>query len=137
MPEDRFVRACGRESRISIRVIGRRSGRAITLPVWCVLDRGALWLLPVHGARTQWYLNLCANPEITIKAGKERRELRATLMRSERAVREVVRRFGEKYKPEMVARLYPGPLDVAVKVKLPAPAKPRAAQVRRRAAASR
>src|SRR5262245_47768402 len=136
MPEDRFVLACRRERRISIRVVGRSSGRAITLPVWCVLEGGTLWLLPVHGARTQWYRNLRANPEITIKAGTERRELRATLLRSNRAVHGVVRRFGEKYKPEIVARLYPGPLDVAVKIKLPAPAKPRAEQ-RRRAAASR
>jgi deazaflavin-dependent oxidoreductase (nitroreductase family) len=137
MAEDSFARACRREPRISISVTGRHSGRAITRPVWCVVEKGALWLLPMHGARTQWYLNLRASSEITIKAGKERRQLRATLLKGERAVRDVVRRFGEKYKPEMIARLYPGPLDVAVKVKLPAPGKPRGAPGQRRAAASR
>jgi hypothetical protein len=35
-----------------------------------------------------------------------------------RAVLKVIQGFRDKYTAEMVARLYPGPLNVAVKVKL-------------------
>ena len=123
MAEDRFVTKLENRQQISITVIGRRSGRKITLPVWFVAADAALWLLPVHGSRTQWYRNLLTNPAITIKAGSEGRALRARALKDARAVRKVIRWFGEKYKPEMIARLYPGPLDVAVKVRLGTPPK--------------
>src|SRR5436309_2888019 len=118
MAEDRFVAKLENRRQISITVIGRHSGRKITLPVWFVSAEAGLWLLPVHGSRTQWYRNLLVNPEITIKAGSESRALMARALRDARTVRKVIRCFGEKYKPEMIARLYPGPLDVAVKVRL-------------------
>lgn len=66
MAEDRFPRALKDRRQISISVIGRRSGRTITLPVWFVLAEDALWLLPVYGSQTQWYRNLLMNATITI-----------------------------------------------------------------------
>jgi deazaflavin-dependent oxidoreductase (nitroreductase family) len=118
MAEDGFSRALKDRRQISISVTGRRSGRTITKPVWFVLADGAVWLLPVYGARTQWYRNLLVDPTITIKAGSERRTLRARALRGTAAVRTVIRQFGAKYTPELIARLYSGPLDVAVKVRL-------------------
>ncbi len=43
---------------INITVTGRKSGRAITIPVWFVLEGENLYLLPVLGADTQWYKNV-------------------------------------------------------------------------------
>jgi len=88
------------------------------LPVWFVLAEDALWLLPVYGSQTQWYRNLLMNPAITIKTGGERLTLRSRTLKGAQAVRKVIRWFREKYTPEIIARLYPGPLNVAVKVSL-------------------
>jgi deazaflavin-dependent oxidoreductase (nitroreductase family) len=118
MAEDKFDRELKKRRQISITVVGRRSGRTITLPIWFVSAEDALLLLPVYGSQTQWYQNLLQNPAITVRAGSERRTLRARALRDERAVRKVIREFREKYTPEMIARLYPGPLDAAVKVRL-------------------
>jgi deazaflavin-dependent oxidoreductase (nitroreductase family) len=118
MAEDKFDRELKKRRQISITVVGRRSGRTITLPIWFVSAEDALLLLPVYGSQTQWYQNLLQNPAITVRAGSERRTLRARALRDERAVRKVIREFREKYTPEMIERLYPGPLDAAVKVRL-------------------
>jgi len=116
--EDAFSRALKDRRQISISVIGRRSGRTITLQVWFVLAEDALWLLPVYGSQTQWYRNLLMNPAITIKAAAERLTIRSRTLKGAQAVRRVIRWFREKYTPEIIARLYPGPLNVAVKVSL-------------------
>ena len=58
MAEDDFAHALKRRRQISITVTGRRTGRAVTIPVWFVADDHALWLLPVYGSKTQWYQNL-------------------------------------------------------------------------------
>ncbi len=39
---------------IKITVTGRRSRRAISIPVWFVLQDEKLYLLPVQGSDTQW-----------------------------------------------------------------------------------
>jgi deazaflavin-dependent oxidoreductase (nitroreductase family) len=118
MAEDKFDRELKKRRQISITVVGRRSGRTITLPVWFVAAEDALLLLPVYGAQTQWYRNLLKDSAITIRAGSERRTLRARALRDARAVRKVIQEFRDKYTPEMITRLYPGPLDAAVKVRL-------------------
>src|SRR5881409_1809402 len=93
MAEDRFVAKLEKRRQISITVIGRHSGREITLPVWFVSADAELWLLPVHGSRTQWYRNLLVNQEITIKVGSESRALRVRPLKGARAVRQVIRCF--------------------------------------------
>lgn len=118
MDKDRLSHALKDRRQVSITVIGRRSGRTITLPVWFVLAEDALWLLPVYGSQTQWYRNLLTNPTITIMVKSEQRTLRARALKETQAVRKVIRWFRKKYTPEIVAKLYPGPLNVAVKVKL-------------------
>ena len=41
---------------IKISVVGRKSGRTISIPVWFVLEGDKLYLLPVQGSDTQWLL---------------------------------------------------------------------------------
>ena len=53
-----------RYRQIKISVIGRKSGRTISIPVWFVLEGEKLYLLPVHGSDTQWYKNVLQNPLI-------------------------------------------------------------------------
>ena len=53
MPEDAFARALAKAKQIKITVIGRSTGRTITLPVWFVHEADTISLLPVNGASTQ------------------------------------------------------------------------------------
>ena len=57
-----------RYRQIKIRVIGRKSGRTISIPVWFVLEGAKLYLLPVQGSDTRWYKNTLQNPPIRIEA---------------------------------------------------------------------
>jgi deazaflavin-dependent oxidoreductase (nitroreductase family) len=118
MAEDDFVKALQRRRQISITVTGRRTGRAITIPVWFVSADRALWLLPVKGSDTQWYQNLKKDRALTIQAGPKRLDLRARLLKDARAVSTVIQQFREKYTPEEIKRWYTG-LDVAVQIPLP------------------
>ena len=118
MAENAFVKALKRRRQISITVTGRRTGRAITIPVWFVSDDRALWLLPVYGSHTHWYRNLKKDRAIMIQAGAERMDLHARLLKEARAVSKVIRQFREKYTPEEIKRWYTG-LDVAVQILLP------------------
>jgi hypothetical protein len=49
-------------------VIGRKSGKAISIPVWFVLEDDRHCLLPVRGSDTKWYQNVLKNPQIRIDA---------------------------------------------------------------------
>jgi deazaflavin-dependent oxidoreductase (nitroreductase family) len=118
MAADDFAKALKRRRQISITITGRSSGRAITMPVWFVSDDRALWLLPVHGSKTQWYRNLKKDRAIAVQAGSERQDLRAKLVTSAGVVSSVIRQFREKYTSEEVKRWYSG-LDVAVQIPLP------------------
>ena len=57
-----------RYRQIKISVIGRSSGRTISIPVWFVCEGNKLYLLPVQGSDTQWYKNLLRHREIGISA---------------------------------------------------------------------
>lgn len=123
MAEDDFAKALKRRREISITVTGRRTGRAVTIPVWFISDESAIWLLPVSGSDTQWYRNLEKDRAIAIQAGDARRDLRARLLKEEQAVSTVIEQFREKYSPEEIKRYYTR-LDVAVQVPLAEPAPP-------------
>jgi hypothetical protein len=53
-----------RYRQIKVSVIGRKSGRTISNPVWFVLEGEKLYLLPVKGSDTQWYKNVLKEPKI-------------------------------------------------------------------------
>jgi deazaflavin-dependent oxidoreductase (nitroreductase family) len=112
-----FARALEGREEISITVKGRRTGKAIRLPVWFVANGDALWLLPITGSRSQWYRNVRADPTITIRAGRQSLIGRGRSVTDRRIVRSVVRRFRTKYTPPEVARYY-SRFDAAVRVPL-------------------
>jgi deazaflavin-dependent oxidoreductase (nitroreductase family) len=118
MPEDAFTRALKKANEIEITVTGRNTGKTISLPVWFVHEDDTLWLLPVKGSKTQWYQNVLKNPTMTIKAGKEERTLKPQVVKTATNVGNVIQSFQQKYKPALVAKYYPGPLDAAIKLKL-------------------
>jgi hypothetical protein len=120
-----------RSREINITVTGRKSGRAISNPVWFVLDKGKdkdndndkdkdknknedkLYLLPVQGSDTQWYKNVLKNPSIRISARDAQAEFRAVPITDAAPVSSVVKKFREKYGANDVKKYY-SKLDVAV-----------------------
>jgi len=102
-----------RSREINITVIGRKSGRTISNPVWFVLDGDRLYLLPVQGSDTQWYKNVLKNPSIRIEAGGAKAELRAVSITDATQVGSVVERFRKKYGAKDVKKYY-SKFDVAV-----------------------
>jgi deazaflavin-dependent oxidoreductase (nitroreductase family) len=67
----------GRYRQIELSVVGRKTGRTISIPVWFVFEDEKLYLLPVHGSETQWYRNMLKNPSMKIDARGEKGEFRA------------------------------------------------------------
>jgi len=102
-----------RSREITISVIGRKSGRTISNPVWFVLEADKLYLLPVQGSDTQWYKNVLKNPSIRIKAGGTEAEFKATTIADAKQVASVVEQFRSKYGAGDVKKYY-SKFDVAI-----------------------
>jgi deazaflavin-dependent oxidoreductase (nitroreductase family) len=106
-----------RYRQIKISVIGRKSGRTISIPVWFVAEADKLYLLPVQGSDTQWYRNVLKNPAVRIDAGDLGTEFRAMAVTDTKGVKSVIEKFREKYGAEDVKKYY-SKFDVAVTVPL-------------------
>ncbi len=103
---------------INITVTGRKSGRAISIPVWFVLEDDKLYLLPVQGSDTQWYKNALSNPMIRIDARGAAAEVKVVLVTDAAQVSSVVEKFRAKYGTNDVKKYYAN-FDVAVLAHMP------------------
>lgn len=102
---------------IRITVIGRNSGRAISIPVWFALEGDTLYLLPVHGSDTQWYKNVLKNPSLRVDARGAEAEINVVPVTDPARVSSVVEKFRARYGDDDMKRYY-SKLDVAVTGKL-------------------
>ena len=102
---------------IKLSVIGRKSGKIISIPVWFVLEGEKLHLLPVQGSGTQWYKNVLKNPQIRIDARDAEARVTAKPITGSAAVKSVIEKFREKYGAKDVKKYY-SKFDVAVSVEL-------------------
>jgi len=102
-----------RSREIHISVIGRKSGRTISIPVWFVLENDKLYLLPVQGSDTQWYKNALKNPSIRIDARGAEAEFKVVPITDATQVSSVVEKFRAKYGASDVKKYY-SKFDVAV-----------------------
>jgi hypothetical protein len=107
----------GRYRQITLSVIGRKSGRTISVPVWFVFDGSQLYLLPVRGSATQWYQNVLKNAAIWIDARGMRGKFHAIPVSDAKIVKSVIEKFREKYGVKDVKKYY-SKFDVAVVVRL-------------------
>src|SRR5207244_12380793 len=98
---------------INISVTGRKSGRAISRPVWFVLEGDKLYLLPVQGSDTQWYKNVLNRPAIRVGARDVEARFEVVPITDAARVSSVVEKFREKYGAGDVKKYY-SKLDVAV-----------------------
>src|SRR6266850_8401383 len=102
-----------RYRQIKISMIGRKSGRTISIPVWFVLEGEKVYLLPVQGSDTQWYKNVLKNPSIRIDARDAEAKLKAVPITDAAQVSSVVEKFRAKYGASDVKKYY-SKFDVAV-----------------------
>jgi deazaflavin-dependent oxidoreductase (nitroreductase family) len=116
-PKDGLKVRLTRYRQIKVSVIGRKSGRTISIPVWFVLEGDKLYLLPVQGSDTQWYKNVLQNPSIRIDARGAEAKFRAAPITGAKAVSSVVEKFREKYGARDVKKYY-SKFDVALLVEL-------------------
>jgi hypothetical protein len=112
-----FTRALQATDELELVVIGRRSGRKTSRPVWFVHEADALHLLPVKGSDSEWFKNAQKNPSVTLVAGGVEWTARATTITDPAKVRQIADRFRDKYRAEEVAKYY-SKFDVAVRVPL-------------------
>jgi len=91
----------------------RKSGRAISIPVWFVLEDDKLHLLPVQGSDTQWYKNVLKKPTIRISARGAEAEFEAVPITDAARVSSVIDKFRAKYGAGDVKKYY-SKFDVAV-----------------------
>ena len=103
---------------INITVTGRKSGRAISIPVWFVLEDDKLYLLPVQGSDTQWYKNVLNNQKIRIAARGAEAEVKVVPVTDATEVSSVVEKFRAKYGINDVKKYY-SKFDVAVLAQIP------------------
>jgi deazaflavin-dependent oxidoreductase (nitroreductase family) len=113
--ENELKARLSRHRQIKITVVGRKSGHKISIPVWFVLEREKVYLLPVQGSATQWYRNVLKNPSIRVDARGVGAEFRAVPMTDAKSVKSVVEKFREKYGARDVKKYY-SEFDVAVLV---------------------
>jgi hypothetical protein len=117
MKQSELKSRLGRYREIKISVVGRKSGKTISLPVWFVLESNKLYLLPVQGSGTQWYRNVLKKPEIRIDARGAEAGFQAVPVTDVKVVKSVVEMFREKYGAEDVKKYY-SKFDVAVVVEV-------------------
>jgi len=113
-----FTARFARSREINISVIGRKSGRTISNPVWFVLDEDKLYLLPVQGSDTQWYKNVLKNPSMRFEAGGAEAEVRAVPVNDATQVKSVIEKFRDKYGANEVKKYY-SKFDAAVIAQIP------------------
>jgi deazaflavin-dependent oxidoreductase (nitroreductase family) len=109
---DALSKQLSKSQEITITMTGRRSGRAISLPVWFVWEDGKVYLLPVKGSDTQWYKNVIDNPSMKIEAGGVKGEFHTTPLTAKSEVSSVVEKFRAKYAGDV--KKYYSKFDVAV-----------------------
>jgi len=113
LSNDALKNRLSRSREVNITVVGRKSGRAISIPVWFALEDGKLYLLPVSGSDTQWYKNVLKKPLMRIHAGDAKAELRVVPVTDPTQVSSVVEKFRAKYGASDVKKYY-SKFDVAV-----------------------
>ena len=117
MKESALKSRLARCREIKITVIGRKSGKTISIPVWFVLEGEKLYLLPVQGSDTQWYKNVLQNSSIRIDARGAEAEFRAVPIADAKTVKSVIEKFRQKYGAKDVKKYY-SKFDAAVVVEL-------------------
>ena len=108
---DALSKQLSKSQEITITTTGRKTGRAISLPVWFVWEDEKVYLLPVKGSDTQWYKNVLHNPAMEIQAGGAKRQFHIRPLTAKPEVSAVIDKFRAKYAGDV--KKYYSKFDVA------------------------
>jgi hypothetical protein len=117
MSNSEFKRALDSTRELEITVTGRRSGGAISLPVWFVHEGDTLYLLPVKGSDTNWYKNVLKTPTMNISAKGAKITAEVKPITDKTQVNGVVEKFRAKYGAGEVKKYY-SKFDACVEISL-------------------
>lgn len=104
-----------RSSEVDITVVGRATKKRFSTPVWFVLERDRVLLLPIKGSGSNWLKNLVKDPLIEIGVGDTRRTSKATIITDPERLNAVFDKFRAKY-GSMWSESYYTTRDVYVEV---------------------
>jgi deazaflavin-dependent oxidoreductase (nitroreductase family) len=110
--------ALDKSKEIELSVIGRKSGKKISRPVWLVYNSNKLYLLPLNGSETNWYKNIHKNPMIKISIDNMELSANARPVIDSSRVKEIVDAFSTKYGENDVKKYY-SKLDAIVEFPFP------------------
>ena len=100
---------------VRITVTGRRTKKKFSTPVWFVLDREKVILVPMKGSDNEWFKDLIKEPQIELGVDDTAIPFKATLVRDSARVKKVLDGFRAKYK-SMWSESYYTKRDVYVEV---------------------
>lgn len=103
---------------LQITVMGRKSGRELSTPVWFVREGKTLFLLPVRGSKNQWYRNVLKSKRIKISTGKVSLDLVAKPISGSMRVASIADKFRKKHGASDVKKYY-AEFDAAIELSLP------------------
>jgi hypothetical protein len=103
---------------VDITVVGRKTKKRLSTPVWLVLDGDKkVILVPMKGSDNNWFKDLVEDPQIELSVGETAIPLRATLVRDSNQVEKVLEAFRAKYR-SMWSESYYTKRDVYVEIPL-------------------
>ncbi len=118
MDSSEVRKALDSSEELQITVIGRKTGRQRSTPVWFVREDKTVFLMPTKGSKNQWYKNVQKSKKIKISSGKISLDLAAKPITEPKKVASVVEKFRKKHGDGDVKRYY-SVYDVAVELNLP------------------
>jgi deazaflavin-dependent oxidoreductase (nitroreductase family) len=85
------------QSTVDITTTGRKSGKPHTKPIWFVYDQGHLYLQSGKEGKSDWYLNLKKNPQVTLKIGELTLSGKARVIEDAKEAERIHSLFSSKY----------------------------------------
>lgn len=92
---------------IHLAVIGRKSGKSLSRPVWFAIRGKEMLLMPVRGNDTQWYKNVLRDPRVTITSGQHTLKGKLQIITQKSQVADVISLFEKKYGESDIKKYYP------------------------------
>jgi hypothetical protein len=115
MTDDGFLRALASTDELRITFTGRKSKKKFSTPVWFASQGEKVFLLPVHGAASEWYKDILKDPTMDLQASERKTTARAVPITDRKRIEEVVEMFRKRYGAGDVKRYYPK-TDAAVEI---------------------
>jgi deazaflavin-dependent oxidoreductase (nitroreductase family) len=91
---------------INLTVVGRKSGKDLSRPIWFVQEDEKLYLLPVQGSSTNWYRNVQKNPTVKISVHGLELSGKVKSITEVNKVKEIIDKFRTKYGDSDVQKYY-------------------------------